>query len=72
VSRTNIEIDDALVRRVMERCRLPSRRAAALRRLEREPLSREEALALARCTELPVAAQRSPSHLSERREQLAP
>ena len=47
MSRTNIEIDDKLVERVMRRYRLPSKRAAvdlALRRLAGEPMSREEAL----------------------------
>ncbi len=49
MSRTNIEIDDRLVGRVMERYRLPSKRAAvdfALRRLDVEPMTREEALAM--------------------------
>jgi Arc/MetJ family transcription regulator len=49
VSRTNIEIDDELVSRVMLRYGLSSKRAAvdlALRRLAGEPLSRSEALAL--------------------------
>ncbi|HEV8164578.1 MAG TPA: type II toxin-antitoxin system VapB family antitoxin [Actinomycetota bacterium] len=48
MGRTNIEIDDELVERVMRRYRLPSKRAAvdlALRRLAGEPMSREEALA---------------------------
>ncbi len=47
--RTNIEIDDELVSKVMRRYGLTSKRAAvdlALRRLAGEPLSREEALAL--------------------------
>jgi len=49
MSRTNIDIDDELMRRVMRRYRLPSKRAAvdlALRRLVGEPLTRDEALAL--------------------------
>lgn len=49
VSRTNIDIDDELVSKVMRRYGLASKRAAvdlALRRLAGEPLSREEALAL--------------------------
>jgi Arc/MetJ family transcription regulator len=49
MTRTNIEIDEELVARVMSRYRLPTKRAAvdlALRRLVGEPLSREEALAL--------------------------
>ena len=49
VARTNIEIDDELVSRVMRRYGLTSKRAAvdlALRRLAAEPLSRDEALAL--------------------------
>jgi Arc/MetJ family transcription regulator len=49
MSRTNIDIDDALVERVMRRYRLPSKRAAvdlALRRLAGEPMSHDEALAM--------------------------
>jgi Arc/MetJ family transcription regulator len=49
VSRTNIEIDDDLVSKVMQRYGLTSKRAAvdlALRRLAGDPLSREEARAL--------------------------
>jgi Arc/MetJ family transcription regulator len=49
LGRTNIEIDDVLIERVMRRYRLPSKRAAvelALRRLAGEPMSREEALAM--------------------------
>ncbi len=49
VTRTNIDIDDDLVERVMRRYRLASKRAAvelALRRLVGEPLTRDEALAL--------------------------
>ena len=49
MSRTNIDIDDALVERVIRRYRLPSKRAAvdlALRRLAGEPMSRDEALAM--------------------------
>jgi Arc/MetJ family transcription regulator len=49
MGRTNIEIDDELIERVMRRYRLPSKRAAvelALRRLAGEPMSREEALAM--------------------------
>jgi Arc/MetJ family transcription regulator len=49
MGRTNIEIDDDLVERVMRRYRLPSKRAAvdlALRRLVGEPMSRDEALAM--------------------------
>ena len=49
MSRTNIEIDEALVRRAMRRYRLPSKRAAvdlALRRLVGDPMTREEALAM--------------------------
>ena len=47
MGRTNIEIDDELIERVMRRYRLPSKRAAvelALQRLAGEPMSREEAL----------------------------
>ena len=49
MTRTNIEIDDALVERVMRRYRLSSKRAAvdlALRRLVGDPMTREEALAM--------------------------
>jgi Arc/MetJ family transcription regulator len=49
MTRTNIEIDDELVERVMRRYRLPSKRAAvdlALRRLAGDPMSRDEALAV--------------------------
>jgi Arc/MetJ family transcription regulator len=48
--RTNIEIDDALIERVMRRYRLSSKRAAvdlALRRLVGDPMTRDEALAAA-------------------------
>jgi Arc/MetJ family transcription regulator len=44
-----VEIDDELVQRVMRRYGLRTKRAAidlALRRLDLEPLSREEALAM--------------------------
>jgi Arc/MetJ family transcription regulator len=47
--RTNVEIDDELVARVMRRHGLRTKRAAVelgLRRLDVEPLAREEALAL--------------------------
>jgi Arc/MetJ family transcription regulator len=49
MSRTNIDIDDELIERVLRRYRLPSKRAAvelALRRLAGEPMSRDEALAM--------------------------
>ena len=49
MSRTNIDIDDELIERVMRRYRLPSKRAAvelALRRLAGEAMSRDEALAM--------------------------
>ena len=49
VGRTNIDIDDELVSKVMRRYGLTSKRAAvdlALRRLAGQPLSRDEALAL--------------------------
>ncbi len=49
VGRTNIDIDDELVSKVMRRYGLTSKRAAvdlALRRLAGDPLSRDEALAL--------------------------
>jgi Arc/MetJ family transcription regulator len=49
MSRTNIDIDDELVAGVMRQWGLRSKREAvdlALRRMYREPLSKEEALAL--------------------------
>ncbi len=47
VTRTNIEIDDELIERVMQIYRLPSKREAvdlALRKLAGEPMSRQEML----------------------------
>jgi Arc/MetJ family transcription regulator len=49
MSRTNIEIEDELIARVMRRYGLSTKRAAvdlALRRLDLEPMTREEALAM--------------------------
>lgn len=49
MSRTNVEIDDGVIERVMRRYGLRTKRAAidlALRRLDLEPMDREEALAL--------------------------
>ena len=49
MGRTNIDIDDDLIARVMRRFNLPSKRAAvdlALRRLLGEPMTRDEILAL--------------------------
>lgn len=49
MTRTNVDVDDALIARVMRRYGLPTKRAAidlALRRLDLEPVSREEALAM--------------------------
>jgi len=49
MARTNVEIDEELARRVMRRYGLRTKRAAidlALRRLDLEPMSREEALAM--------------------------
>ena len=49
MARTNIELDEALVARVMRRYGLKTKRAAvdlALRRLDVEPMSREEMLAM--------------------------
>jgi Arc/MetJ family transcription regulator len=49
MSRTNIEIEDELIARVMRRYGLRTKRAAvelALRRLDLEPMTREEALAM--------------------------
>jgi Arc/MetJ family transcription regulator len=49
MARTNIDLDDALVARVMRRYRLRTKREAvhlALRRLDVEPMSDTEALAM--------------------------
>ncbi len=49
MSRTNVELDDELVGRVMDRYGLRTKRATidfALRQLDLEPMSREEALAM--------------------------
>ncbi len=49
MARTNIEIEDGLIARVMRRYGLRTKRAAvdlALRRLDLEPMSRDEALAM--------------------------
>lgn len=49
IARTNIEIDEQLAERVMRRYGLRTKRAAvdlALRRLDLEPMSRDEALAM--------------------------
>ena len=49
MGRTNVEVDDAVIERVMRRYGLRTKRAAidlALRRLDIEPMSREEALAM--------------------------
>jgi Arc/MetJ family transcription regulator len=49
MARTNIDIDEPLVARVMRRYGLRTKRAAvdlALRRLDVEPMSRDEALAM--------------------------
>ncbi|HEY2537352.1 MAG TPA: type II toxin-antitoxin system VapB family antitoxin [Solirubrobacteraceae bacterium] len=49
MGRTNIEIDDELVKRVMSDYNLPTKRAAvdyALRHLDLKPMTREEALAM--------------------------
>jgi Arc/MetJ family transcription regulator len=49
MARTNIEIEDELIARVMRRYGLRTKRAAvdlALRRLDLEPMTREEALAM--------------------------
>jgi Arc/MetJ family transcription regulator len=47
--RTNVEIDDDLIERVMRRHGVSTKRAAvdlALRRLDLDPMTREEALAM--------------------------
>jgi len=49
MGRTNIDLDEALVERVMHRYGLTTKRAAvdlALRRLDLEPMSRDDALAM--------------------------
>lgn len=49
IGRTNVEIDEELVQRVMRRYGLSTKRSAidlALRRLDLEPMSRDEALAM--------------------------
>jgi len=49
MSRTNIDLNDELVERVMRRYGLRTKRAAvdyALRRLDLAPMSKEEALAM--------------------------
>jgi Arc/MetJ family transcription regulator len=49
MGRTNVEIDEKLIRRVMRRYGLATKRAAidlALRRLDLEPMNREEAVAM--------------------------
>ena len=49
MARTNVEIDEPLVKRVMSRYGLKTKRAAidlALRRLDMEPMSTREALDL--------------------------
>jgi Arc/MetJ family transcription regulator len=49
MGRTNVEIDEKLIGRVMRRYGVPTKRAAidlALRRLDLEPMTREEALAM--------------------------
>lgn len=49
MARTNVDVDNELVARVMRRHGLRTKRAAidlALRRLDVEPMSRDEALAM--------------------------
>jgi Arc/MetJ family transcription regulator len=49
MTRTNIDLDDEMIARVMRRYGLPTKRAAvdlALRRLDMEPFSRADALAM--------------------------
>ena len=49
MARTNVDVDEALIGRVMRRYGLATKRAAidlALRRLDLEPMGRDEALAL--------------------------
>jgi Arc/MetJ family transcription regulator len=49
MARTNLDVDDELVARVMRRYGLQTKRAAidlALRRIDLEPMSRDEALSM--------------------------
>jgi Arc/MetJ family transcription regulator len=49
MARTNVDVDEKLIARVMRRYGLRTKRATidlALRRLDLEPMSREEALAI--------------------------
>lgn len=49
MGRTNVHVDDELIARVMRRYGLTTKRAAidlALRRIDLEPMTREEALSL--------------------------
>ena len=49
MARTNVDVDDELVARVMRRYGLQTKRAAidlALRRIDLEPMSRDEALSM--------------------------
>lgn len=49
MARTNIDLDEELVDRVMRRYRLPTKKAAvdfALRAVAGDPMSRQEALAM--------------------------
>lgn len=49
MARTNVEIDEDLAQRVMRRYGVPTKRAVidlALRRLDVEPMDRDEALAM--------------------------
>ena len=49
MSRTNVDVDDAVISRVMRRYGLKTKRAAidlALRRLDLEPMDQAEALAM--------------------------
>lgn len=49
MARTNVDVDEELIGRIMSRYGLATKRAAidlALRRLDLEPMSRDEALAM--------------------------
>lgn len=49
MARTNVDVDDELIARVMRQYSLPTKRAAidlALRRLALDPMTRDEALAM--------------------------
>lgn len=70
MSRTNIDIDDALIEQAMRVYRLPTKRKTvdfALRRLVGEPMDRDEALSMrGRGWDGDLAELRRPDDLAER------